>query len=126
LFSKTLNYTKSYQRISFVDNAGKENVVVDRAGYIKKYNDLSSTKLFTLLKSGNRGSLYIEGPYRDKNGKAFFSIGIYKVDEDIGMFGGAVIIDYSLEAFLEYLNRIKIFWVSVSLKLRQVPLFGNF
>ncbi|MEW6108174.1 MAG: EAL domain-containing protein [Nitrospirota bacterium] len=108
LFTQSIHYTKNYQSIYFVDYTGKEKVRVDRTGRIKEYRDLSGSKLFTQIESGAAGSFSIEGPFKDKDGKVFFSIGISKVDADIGQFGGAVFIDYSLEDSLGRLNNIQI------------------
>ncbi|HAK60922.1 MAG TPA: hypothetical protein DCO77_11150, partial [Nitrospiraceae bacterium] len=48
------------------------------------------------------------GPFVDKDGEVSFVIGINKADPDIGQFGGAVLIRYSLKTFLAYLDKIKV------------------
>ncbi len=107
-FIESLHYTQSYRRISFADYSGKEKVAAGRQGRLENYRDLSGSRLFTQIESGGPGGISIEGPYY-KDEEAQFSIGIYKTDEDIGEFGGAVVIHYSLENFLKNLDSIKIF-----------------
>ena len=108
-FLQSLNYTKSYQRISFVDYTGKEKIAVERAGPVRTYRDISASKGFKQIESGAPGNISLEGPYVAKDGKILCSIGIYKTDEDIGELGGAVIIVYSFEGFLEYIAKKQMF-----------------
>jgi len=109
LFLQSIYYSKNYQRVYFVDFSGKEKISVNRKGRIRTYRDLKQSKLFPQVEAGEADSIHMDGPYTDKSGNVFFSIGINKTDPDIGEFGGALIIDYSLKDFLEYLNSIVIF-----------------
>jgi PAS domain S-box-containing protein len=95
--------------ISFVDYAGMEKIKVDRAGRIRTYRDMSSSKLFANIAAASSGSIDIEGPYRDEDDNNLLSIGINKTDADIGEFGGTIFIEYDLQYFLQYLDEIKIF-----------------
>jgi PAS domain S-box-containing protein len=108
-FLESLKTSRSYQSITYVDAAGKEAVKVDWSGRVRKYRYVGGRALFTRLRAENPGSIDMEGPFADKYGNILFSAGIYKVDEDIGKFGGAVVIDYDLEEFFNYIGRIKIF-----------------
>ena len=108
LFLKSIHYINCYQHISFVDYLGKEKVRVARTGRIRTYRDLGTSRLFAQIESGTPGSIHAEGVFMGKEGKAIFSMGIHKNDPDIGEFGGAVIIDHSLENFLGYLDTIRI------------------
>jgi PAS domain S-box-containing protein len=105
-----LKASRSYQSITFVDAAGREAVKVDWSGRVRKLRSVEDQPLFARLRAvGSQGSIDIEGPFTDQYGNILFSTGIYKTDQDIGKFGGAVIIDYNLEEFFNYAGRIKIF-----------------
>jgi PAS domain S-box-containing protein len=109
-FLESLKASRSYQSITFVDAAGKEAVKVDWSGRVRKLRSVGDQPLFARLRAaGSPGSIDIEGPFTDQYGNILFSTGIYKTDQDIGKFGGAVIIDYNLEEFFNYAGRIKIF-----------------
>jgi len=131
LFLESIQYSKSYRRIRFVDYSGKEKISVNRKGRIKKYHDISGNQLFSKIESGDPNSIYVKSPFVDKAGDVLFLIGIHKSDPDIGEFGGAVIIDFSLKDFLEYLNKILIFnenptWVFTPQgKILKQPLKGR-
>jgi len=109
LFLGSLKFIKGYESVTFVDAGGHEVVKVDRSGRIRHYRDISGNALFQRIREGGPGSIAFSSPARDRAGKAVFTIGINKTDADIGKFGGAVLVTYSLEAFLEYLNTIRIF-----------------
>jgi PAS domain S-box-containing protein len=108
-FLESLKASRSYQSITFVDADGKEAVKVDWSGRVRKHRSVGDRALFTRLRAGNPGAIDVEGPFTDQYGNILFSAGIYKTDADIGKFGGAVIIDYNLEEFFNYVGRIKIF-----------------
>jgi len=108
-FLESLKASRSYQSITFVDAAGREAVKVDWSGRVRKHEYVGGWPLFARLRSENPESIDVEGPFTDQYGNILFSAGIYKTDQDIGKFGGAVIIDYNLEEFFNYTGRIKIF-----------------
>jgi len=108
-FLESLKASRSYQSITFVDAAGREAVQVDWSGRVRKRRSVGDRPLFARLRAGKPGSIEMEGPFADQYGNILFSTGIYKTDQDIGKFGGAVIIDYNLEEFFNYAGRIKIF-----------------
>jgi PAS domain S-box-containing protein len=108
-FLESLKTSRSYQSITFIDAAGKEAVKVNWSGRVRKNEFVGGWPLFVRLRSADPGSIDVEGPFTDQYGNILFSTGIYKTDEDIGRFGGAVVIDYNLEEFFNYAGRIKIF-----------------
>ncbi len=108
LFLESLKTGREYQSITFVDAVGRERVKVDWSGRVRTYRNVSSRPLFKRISSESPGSIDIEGPFADRFGNVLISVAIYKTDADIGKFGGAVIIDYSLEEFFRYLDRLKI------------------
>ena len=109
LFLESMKYIKSYESIAYVNTLGKEAIKVDRHGRVRSYDNISGTAFFQEIRDGYPGSIHFEAPHRNRSGAWSFLIGIHKTDADIGKFGGAVIIEYSLEEFLEYLGVIKIF-----------------
>ncbi|OGW28250.1 MAG: hypothetical protein A2X56_08790 [Nitrospirae bacterium GWC2_57_13] len=109
LFLGAMKYHESYQGVYFTNTLGREQVRVDRSGRVRKYRDLSAGRLFTRVKAGTPGGVEIVGPWKDSAGRVVASIGIHKVDHDIGQFGGALFIDWSFDRFIEYLSKIKIF-----------------
>ncbi len=106
LFLQSLNFTKSYHSICFVDQSGEEQIRVGRSGRIGKHRDFRGSRLFARLSSGAIGDIAVDGPFKDEKGVNLFSIGMSKADADIGRFGGAIIIDYSLEKLLGYYHTI--------------------
>jgi PAS domain S-box-containing protein len=109
LFLESLKYIRSYDSISFVDAHGKEKVKVGRNGRVSTYRDVSGSALFGKIKNGRPGTIHAGVPSRDEEGQVVFSIGINKIDPDIGKFGGAIIVQYNLRDFIAYLDKIQIF-----------------
>lgn len=109
LFFESLKYIRSYDSISFIDAGGKEKVKVGRSGRVKTQRDASSSAFFYRIKNGRPGSIHVEAPARDDEGQVTFSIGIHKIDPDIGKFGGAVIVQYNLRDLIGYLDTFRIF-----------------
>jgi PAS domain S-box-containing protein len=109
LFLESLKYIHSYDSIYFVDALGRESVKVDWTGRVRQFRDISRSALFLNIKSGQAGSIHFENPRRNAGGRVTFSIGINKLDPDIGQFGGAVVIDYNFDDFLEHVSKIRIF-----------------
>ncbi len=109
LFLRSLKLMNDARNISFVDYSGKERVKVDRTGRIRRYGDVSGSRIFSEISSGHPGSIHLEGPHNHKEEKVLITVGIHKIDADIGEFGGAIIVDYSLENFLKHLNEIIIY-----------------
>ncbi len=105
LFLESIQYTDNYQSISFIDYLGQEKIRIDKTGRSREYRDLSKNTLFTKIEKGTHGSIEMVNSYSDKS----FSIGTYKIDPDTGEFGGAIVINYSLENFLQTLDVIEVF-----------------
>jgi signal transduction histidine kinase/ActR/RegA family two-component response regulator len=68
-----------------------------------------------LLSSGNMEwfmpprEIFVEGPFRDEDGRLSFLAGRATVDPDSGGFGGVVVIRASLEDFLRGLREVRIY-----------------
>ncbi len=109
LFTVSIAHSVSFQSIYFVDYLGKEKVRVDRdTGRIKEYRDLSQSRLFMEVESDIPDRVSVRTPYINESGEIIFSVGVNIIDGDIGEFGGAILIDYNLNEFLESLNKIRI------------------
>ncbi len=109
LFLKAMNLMQDAKNISFADYSGKEQVKVDTTGRIRKYRDISESTLFKKIVDAPPNGIDIESLSYDKYGNVSLSMGIHKLDPDIGEFGGTVIIEYNLRHFIEDLDEIKIF-----------------
>ncbi len=109
LFLKSIDIMPDAKSISYTDYSGMEQVKVDKAGRIRTYMDVSGSTIFKNIAEAPPNAIYIDGPNYEKDGSAFLSIGIHKIDADIGEFGGAVVIEYNLGHFIGYLSEIKIF-----------------
>ena len=108
-FLESLKASRSYQSITYINADGREAVKVDWSGWVRKFRDVRRTPLFVRLSQARPGSIESEGPFFDEYGNLLFSTAIYKTDADIGEFGGIVVIDYSLDDFIGYLDRLTIF-----------------
>ncbi len=139
LFVQTIQGFESYHSIRFVDADGQVKVTaVGKSGRKESLNlkqggeitsPYSSTKslevsrqLFLrqesiplLLSSGYMEWFMpvrepqIEGPFLDEHGTAFSLAGQSKLDLTTGTFGGVLIIQQNLDAFLTYLRGVKFF-----------------
>ncbi len=109
MFLQSILYTKNYTQISFVDFLGKEKIRVGRKGSLFGNRDFSERYIFKDIESSSPGVISVEGPYFNENEKAMFSAGIFKTDQDIGEFGGAIILEFNIESFLDDLNKKRIF-----------------
>jgi PAS domain S-box-containing protein len=109
LFLESLKYIHGYDSIYFADAQGKESVKVDWTGRVRQFRDISRSALFLNIKSGQPGSIHFENPRKNAGGRVTFSIGINKLDPDIGQFGGAIVLDYNFDDFLERVGKIRIF-----------------
>ncbi|MEJ2200407.1 MAG: PAS domain S-box protein [Desulfuromonadaceae bacterium] len=109
LFIQSRDLMKNVRSIAFVDYAGQEKIKVDGTGRVRNYGNIGSSRIFTQLAAAAAGGYRIEGPYRGAEGEACFSLGIHKTDADIGEFGGAVIIEYSLKHLFDHLGEITLF-----------------
>ena len=106
-----------YLSSRFIDSKGKESIVTAGNRRTRDYaaighfpnNELYQRvySLFERLKVENVGSILFEGPFKYKNDKFTFVIGISKMEPEIGGFGGAVIFHCDLTAYLNYLSDIK-------------------
>ncbi len=105
LLLSNIAFNDSYKNIYFVNNLGREEAYVSKVnGRVRDFCDLKETRIFNEIKSASPKDIRIEGPLTDKDGDVFFKVGIHKIDNDIGRFGGAIIIDYSLAEFFTYLD----------------------
>jgi PAS domain S-box-containing protein len=109
LFLGGMRYHENYDSMYFVDALGREQVKVDRSGRIRTYRTMRNAMLFTRIKAAAPGGVVLDRAGKDSAGRIIATIGIHKVDHDIGKFGGAIIIDWDLHGFLDYLGGIKIF-----------------
>ncbi|MBU0482186.1 MAG: PAS domain S-box protein [Proteobacteria bacterium] len=107
LFLQSIEYSNNHRSITFVEYSGTEVIKVNRKGRIREYGNISRTKIFTELEAASPGEIIVHGPFRSMDGEHYISAGIGKPDPDIGQFGGAIIIDYSLEEFFSQLQSIK-------------------
>ncbi len=109
LFLQSIKNTPSIIGINYLDSSGLEKIRVDRMGRVRESRDLGGSAAFARIENGHPESIHSDGLFRTKNGEVFFSISMGKTDVDIGKFGGAVTIDYGLEAFFRKLETIRIF-----------------
>ncbi|MBU0730558.1 MAG: response regulator [Proteobacteria bacterium] len=115
LFQQFLKYVKSIESISYVDNMGMEKIRVSRKGRLSDFRNLSDSALFRELELSQGTDIYLTPPHI-RDGATVFSIGITKIDPDIGMFGGAIIAEYNLSTFYDLLDKTNtfgenLFWV---------------
>lgn len=108
-FFESLKYSRNYERITFLNAAGKETVKVDWSGRVRVFHDRGGRELFTRMRSEQQGRIDVGNPVLDQYGNLLFTAGIYKIDPDSNTFGGVVMIDYNLREFIAYLDRIAIF-----------------
>jgi PAS domain S-box-containing protein len=109
LFRESMKYIQSYDSVYYVDALGNEAIKVDLSGRVSELRNISKSTLFKSIRSGSPGSIHFDVPRQNAEGRVVFSIGIHKLDPDIGKFGGAVIVDYNYDKFLEYVSHIRIF-----------------
>jgi PAS domain S-box-containing protein len=109
LFLETMKFVHSYESVYFVNAEGKETVRVDWSGRVREFRDVSQDALFKSIRSGAPGSIHFEIPKRNEGGRVTFSIGIHKIDPDIGQFGGSVIIKYNYDKFFQHVSNVQIF-----------------
>jgi PAS domain S-box-containing protein len=109
LFLESTKYIDNYESIFFADSFGRETIKVNRAGRVRQYRDMGQSPLFRDLASASSGDIRFELPRPAADGGVSFSIGINKRDADIGRFGGALIVRYSMQDLLAYVGRIRIF-----------------
>ncbi len=109
LFMKFVANESSYRSIRFVDATGMETIKVDRTRPVRFRTNIKDDPLFQRIESGSSDRFYVGKVSPRGPGRASFTIGIYKTDDDIGLFGGAVMIDVDLDPFFRYLEGITIF-----------------
>ncbi len=108
LFRESLRYFPSYQNISLMDAAGRAVVTVGRTGRTKQAGKAGRRTVFAQPDTAAPGAVRVSPPGEDLQEKASFSIGIDKTGPDNGEYHGSLVIDYSLEEFLGYLDAIRI------------------
>ncbi len=109
IFMKVLATDASFRHVTFVDAMGNEVIKVGREGPAQTLRNVGRTRLFRQIATVAPDRVIHEVPSVEGSGYPSFSIGIHKSDEDIGQFGGAVMIDVELEPFFRYLEGIRIF-----------------
>ena len=115
-FSK--NRGDLYDTIRLIDVEGKELAIIKDSKRFREYNTVISSsptptnlmisELFLTLKTAIPGTILFSRPAFE-NGKTVFFAGLSKSDPDIGGFGGAIIITFTLDDFTNYLNNFKVF-----------------
>ena len=108
LFLESMKYIPGYHTVVFADARGRETIKVDRTGRVKQYRDVSRNELFLKVRAGQPGGVHFEAPRSDARGGTGFSIAVHKTDNDIGKFGGAVTVAYSLDELFDHLAGIRI------------------
>jgi len=109
LFLQALTYSRSDEQIAFVNVLGQEEIKVDRLGRRHAYEDLRETPLFRAVAEIPPFALCAQGPIQKPDGAVSYTIAIPKIDGDIGKFGGAVVVRYSLSDFFEALDRKRMY-----------------
>ncbi len=109
LFKKTVTLMEPYQRLSFITISGQEIISVGKDDQQAKFRDFSKTIFFQKLANSKPGSILMGHPNKNQKGETILSIGINKIDADIGKFGGAIILDFNLQYFFTFLDSVKIF-----------------
>ncbi|MFC1856100.1 hypothetical protein ACFL2A_06130, partial [Thermodesulfobacteriota bacterium] len=113
LFTEFIGHSNNFTSISFVDYLGSEKIRVDKElGRIKSYRNLKKMDIFKELDSNVRGKIGLSVPYINENGEVQVTTGVNVIDEDIGEFGGAVLLEFSFQEFMKSLNKIKIYGVN--------------
>lgn len=116
------NRSDIYHSIRQVGLSGEEMVVIEELKRNRDYGTIAYSEpsainnsmkdLFYDLKKSEGGTILYGNPAFE-NGKSYFFVGISKSDPDIGGFGGAVIITFTLEKLINYLDNFKVFNHSV-------------
>ena len=111
-----------YYDIRLIDISGKELALIRERKRIRELETVVSSlptpsnlmigELFLKLKKSEAGTIKFSRPAFN-NGKIYFFAGIAKKDPDIGGFGGAIIITFTLDKFKDYLNNFKVFGSSL-------------
>ncbi|MGH1486465.1 MAG: bifunctional diguanylate cyclase/phosphodiesterase [Cellvibrionaceae bacterium] len=119
-FSK--NREGLYKSIRLVDSTGSELAIITNNKRVRKHStviaadetesSVSIRDLFLRLKNREPGTIFFGDPVFEETENYFF-VGIAKEDPDIGGFGGAVIITFTLDQHIEYLNNFKVFGNSI-------------
>jgi diguanylate cyclase (GGDEF)-like protein len=116
------NRDNLYQSIRLIDISGNELAIIKNKKRYREYNSVISSPptssnlmiadLFLQLKNSTPGTILFSKPANEEGSK-YFAVGIAKTDPDIGEFGGAIIVTFTLEEFTNYLNNFKIFGYSL-------------
>jgi diguanylate cyclase (GGDEF)-like protein len=116
--SFSINRKKLYNSIRLIDESGNELAIIKNKRRFRDYNTVISSpptptnlmisELFLQLKNSSPGTVLFSRPAVE-DGINYFSVGLAKTDIDIGGFGGAIIITFTLEEFTDYLNNFKVF-----------------
>ena len=109
MFENFLAREKSFLSVSFVDFMGKEKIRVNNAGPSREYRNFKDNHLFHHIESGCIEEMHIIDPIRKTAEISSIFMGRSLSDPDIGKFGGAVIVEYSLKEFFASLDNILIF-----------------
>ncbi|MFT6791351.1 MAG: HAMP domain-containing protein, partial [Cellvibrionaceae bacterium] len=122
LLSFSKNRSDLYRSIRLVGVSGSEIAIIEQQKRMREYNTITMSgksqtintmgELFLDLKSSKPGSILFANPVFE-NGETYYFVGLAKTDPDIGGFGGAVIITFTLDQFIKYLNNFKVFGYSL-------------
>jgi diguanylate cyclase (GGDEF)-like protein len=116
--SFSINRDRLYHSIRLIDESGNELAIIKNKRRFREYNSVISSPptptnlmisdLFLQLKNSPPDTVLFSRPAAE-DGINYFSVGLAKTDLDIGGFGGAIIITFTLEEFTNYLNNFKVF-----------------
>jgi len=108
LFVEVLRSDDRYLDIAYVSAFGEEAIKVSRDGVPGALSDLRESRLFRELSGGPPGRLRGSTIFTTPENEIAIRLGVDKIDADIGLFGGAILLTYSLNDFVDYLRSVKI------------------
>jgi diguanylate cyclase (GGDEF)-like protein len=107
-----------YRSIRLVDISGSELAIIENKKRVREHStviaagptesSIAIRDLFLRLKIQEPGTIFFGDTVFEKGENLFF-VGIVKEDPDIGGFGGAIIITFTLDQHIEYLKNFKVF-----------------
>ena len=105
--------------IRLVDADAKERIVVMGNRRDRNYRSIlepagdpaaaPTASLYRRLRVEAPGTILAEGPFVDAAGAQAFLVGITKSEPEIGGFGGAIIAQFDLSEYLQYLSQVRVF-----------------
>jgi PAS domain S-box-containing protein len=105
-------YPEIYSSVRFVDNFGRESVVVEEKKRIRDYSSLLNkpqqkpslqqlTTLFRKIETGEPRQIHFSPVFISAQGHSHFYAGIALLEPDISGFGGAIIFECDLGEFIQ-------------------------